>query len=67
NSKLVSTPIVGHFKLRKYQCPTSHEEVEYMAGVPYASTVGSIMYDMVCTTQDITQAVGVVSSFMANP
>ncbi|KAM7469095.1 hypothetical protein LguiA_007278 [Lonicera macranthoides] len=47
--------------------PETEEEVEYMAQVPYASAVGSLMYAMVCTRPDIAQAVSIVSRFMANP
>ncbi|RVW83202.1 Retrovirus-related Pol polyprotein from transposon TNT 1-94 [Vitis vinifera] len=32
-----------------------------MPKVPYASTVGSLMYAMVCTRPDIAHAIGVVS------
>ncbi|KAH9325358.1 hypothetical protein KI387_005536 [Taxus chinensis] len=67
NAKPVSTPMAGHFKLSKDQCPSSHEEVKYMTRVSYASAVGSLMYAMVCTRPDIAQAVGVVSRYMANP
>ncbi|GJY79663.1 retrovirus-related pol polyprotein from transposon TNT 1-94 [Tanacetum coccineum] len=35
--------------------------------VPYASAVGSLMYDMVCTRPDLAHAVGVVSRFLSNP
>lgn len=66
NSNPVSTHMAGHYKLRKYQCPTSHQEVEYMAQIPYASIVGSLMYVKVCTRPNIIQAVGVVRRFMAN-
>lgn len=38
-----------------------------MLKVPYASTVGSLMYAMVCTRPDIAHAVGVVSRFLSNP
>ncbi|KAE8727554.1 putative ribonuclease H protein [Hibiscus syriacus] len=38
-----------------------------MAKVPYANTVGSLMYAMVCTRPDISQAVGVVSRYMHDP
>ncbi|MCI97000.1 vacuolar protein sorting-associated protein 33, partial [Trifolium medium] len=38
-----------------------------MENVPYASAVASLMYAMVCTRPDISQAVSVVSRFMANP
>ena len=34
---------------------------------PYDSTVGSLMYAMVCTRLDIAHSVGVVSRFLANP
>ncbi|KAH9317353.1 hypothetical protein KI387_019122, partial [Taxus chinensis] len=67
NVKPVSTPMAGHFKLSKDQCPSSQEEVKYMTRVPYASAVGSLMYAMVCTRPDIAQVVGVVSRYMANP
>ena len=38
-----------------------------MERVPYASTVGSLIYAMVCTRPDIAYAVGVVSRFLSNP
>jgi hypothetical protein len=38
-----------------------------MSRVPYSSVVGSIMYAMVCTHLDISQAISVVSRYMANP
>ncbi|KAH9288722.1 hypothetical protein KI387_032839 [Taxus chinensis] len=65
--KPVSTPMAGHFKLSKDQFPTSHEGVEYMVWVPYASSVGILMYVMVYTRLDIAQVVGVMSRFMVNP
>ena len=39
----------------------------YMSKVPYASTIGSLMYAMVCTMLDIAHEVGVVSRYMNNP
>ncbi|WJZ81333.1 hypothetical protein VitviT2T_001181 [Vitis vinifera] len=38
-----------------------------MKRVSYASTVGSLMYVMVCTRPDIAYAVGVVIRFLSNP
>ncbi|KAH9304140.1 hypothetical protein KI387_008544, partial [Taxus chinensis] len=67
NAKPATTPMAGHFKFLKYQCPSSHEEVKYMIRVPYASVVRSLMYAMVCTRPDIAQVMGVVSRYMANP
>jgi hypothetical protein len=66
NEKIVSTPLANHFKLTKEMCPKTQEEIEYMSRVPYSSTVGSLMYAMVCTRPDIAHAVGVVSRYMNN-
>ena len=38
-----------------------------MSKVPYTSTIGSLMYAMVCTRPDIAHAVGVMSRFMSRP
>lgn len=37
-----------------------------MANVPYAPSIGNLMYVMVCTTLDIAYAVEVVSRYMSN-
>ena len=37
-----------------------------MRQVPYASTVGSLMYVILCTKVDIGYVVGVVSSYQSN-
>jgi hypothetical protein len=36
-----------------------------MPRVPYASVVGSLMYEMVCTTTDIAHAMVVLSTYMS--
>jgi hypothetical protein len=38
-----------------------------MSRVPYSSTVGSLMYAMVCTRLGIAHAMGVVRRYMNNP
>ena len=38
-----------------------------MAHVPYANAVGSLMYAMVGTRQDIAHAMGVLSRYMVTP
>ena len=67
NAKVVSTPLGVHFRLSKEQSPKTEEERAYMAKVPYASAIGSLMYVMICTRPDIAQAVGAVSRYMNNP
>ena len=38
-----------------------------MSKVPYASTISSLMYAMVCTRPNIAHVMGVVSRFMSRP
>ena len=66
-SKPVSTPLAPHFKLSASMSPKNDTEREYMSKVLYASVVGSLMYAMVCTRPDISQAVGAVSRYMHDP
>ncbi|GKV10172.1 hypothetical protein SLEP1_g21576 [Rubroshorea leprosula] len=63
--KVVSTPLVIHFKLGKNQCPSNDDEKEDRQMVPYASVVSSLMYAMVCIRPDIAHAVGYTDSDMA--
>ena len=66
-TKPICTPLAPHFKLCSSSCPSSQEEHNYMAYVPYVSVVGSLIYAMVCTRPDISQAVSKVSRYMHNP
>jgi hypothetical protein len=66
NAKPVSTPLTNHFHLSTSQCPKIVEETEDMSKVPYANTVGCLMYAMVCTRPDLAHAVSVMSKYMAN-
>eukprot|EP00253_Pinus_taeda_P022054 PITA_22054 len=65
DNKPVKVPIPVGVKLSAEQCPKTQEEEEDMSHVPYASAVGSLMYEMVYTRQDIEHAVGVLSWFMS--
>ena len=66
-AKPVSTPLAAHFRLSLQLCPNTEDEVEFMSRVPYANAVGCLMYAMICTRPDISQAVSVVSRYMGNP
>ena len=63
----MSTPLAPHFKLSASLSLKSVAKQEYMSKVPYAKAVGSLMYAMVCTRPDISQAVGIVSRYMHDP
>nr|GEZ21600.1 Gag-Pol polyprotein [Tanacetum cinerariifolium] len=65
--KPISTPFPTDVKLSSKMSPNSEKERMEMSQVPYASTVGSLMFTMICTRLDIAHAVGVVSRYMAKP
>ena len=67
DSKSVNVLIPVGTKLSVEQCLKTQEEEEDMSHVPYASAVGSLMYEMVYTRLDIAHAVGVSIRFMSNP
>ena len=67
NAKVVCTLLVGHLKLTKEMCPKTQEEEGKISKVPYASTIGSLMYVMVCTRLYIAHIVGVFSRYMSHP
>ena len=45
-SKKGFLPVLQGMKLSRIQIPTTTQERERMKGIPYASTIGSIMYPM---------------------
>ncbi|XP_047342801.1 secreted RxLR effector protein 161-like [Impatiens glandulifera] len=64
SAKPIDTPCTANIYLTILFAPQTDEEKKYMTRVPYVSTVGSLMYVMVCTRPDLTQAVSVVRRFM---
>ena len=67
DSKKVFLPFRHGLTLSTDQCPKTPDEIKNMKPVPYASTVGSLMYAMLCTRPDICFAVGMVSRYQSNP
>ena len=64
--KFICSPLAGHFKFSFDHCPTSEKGKQEMRGVLYVSSVGSLMYTIVCIRPYIAHAVGVVSWFFSN-
>jgi len=62
--KSVSTPLRPQFKLKTTISLTTVEECEYMYHVPYANTFGNLMYEMVCTRSDLSQAISMISRYI---
>ncbi|GJS56304.1 retrotransposon protein, putative, ty1-copia subclass [Tanacetum coccineum] len=67
NSKRGSILMQEKLKLSKSQCASTPAEVKRMQNVPYASTVGSIMYVVRCTHPNVAFAQNITSRFQKNP
>ncbi|GKA63330.1 retrotransposon protein, putative, ty1-copia subclass, partial [Tanacetum coccineum] len=67
NSKRGHIPMQERLDLNKTQGASTPEEVKRMQNVPYASAVGSIMYDVRCTRPDVAFAQNITSRFQQNP
>ena len=65
--KVLSTPLHTYAKLKQKDSRKLDGEKANMAKVPYASTIGSLMYAMVCTRPNITHDVGVINRFVSEP
>src|SRR5262249_19173563 len=65
-SKKGFIPMSHGKNLSKSMCPTTHEMIERMSKIPYASAIGSIMYAMLCTRPDVSYALSVMSRFESN-
>ena len=66
NSKKGTLPFRHGVHLSKEQSPKTLEQKERMSRIPFASTVGSLMYAMLCTRPDICYAVGIVSQYQSD-
>jgi hypothetical protein len=60
-------PMSHGIHLSKTQCPSTTDERERMSRIPYASSIGSIMYAMICTRPDISYAHSVTSRYQSDP
>ena len=53
--------------LNKSQCPMSGPDQERIKGIPYAFTIGSIMYTMLCIRPDVAYSISVINRYQQNP
>src|SRR3954469_11640900 len=67
SSKKGLLPMSHGVVLCKSQCPKNADEQVEMSTVPYASAIGSVMYDMICTRRDVSYALSVCSKYQRNP
>lgn len=67
NSKRGLLPFRHGIHLSNKMSPKDDKEKEDMRKAQYASTIGSIMYAMLCTRSDVSHAISVTSWYQANP
>ena len=65
STKSVSTLLSPHFKLKDTMSPTAVESVSIC--LPYSNAVGILMYSVVCTRSNLSQAVSMVSRYAHDP
>jgi len=61
------TPVAKGDKFSLKQCLKGNLKIQEMQKIPYASTIGSLMYAQVCTRPDIVYIVGVLGKYLSNP
>ena len=67
DSKKGFIPLQQGVILSKKDSPSRREQREYMSKISYASTIGSIMYAMLCTRLAVAHALSMTSRFQQNP
>jgi hypothetical protein len=66
-AKKDSLPMLSGKILSKAQCPATAKDRETMDKRPYASARGSIMYAMLCTRPDVSNALSLMSRYQSDP
>ena len=66
-SKRGYIPMVSGITLSKSLCSHKQDERTHMNMIPYASSIGSIMYAMLCTRPDVSYALSVTSRYQSDP
>ena len=61
------SPLAPHFKLIADMSPKTIDEREYMSHGPYTSVMGSLIYAMMYTRSDLSQAMSMISRYMHGP
>ncbi|CAH9074926.1 unnamed protein product [Cuscuta europaea] len=61
------TPVYKGDKFSLIQGPKNDFESKEMRNILYASTVGSLMHDHVCTRPDLAYIIGILCRYLSNP
>ena len=62
-----SNLLIGHeITFSKKDYPITPQEREHKSKISYASTVGSIIYALMCTRSDVAYSLGIVSRYQSD-
>ena len=67
DTKSVNTSLAPHFNLRAIMSPITVEDREYISHVLYASAASGLMYTMVYTRPELSQAISMFSRYIHDP
>ena len=59
--------IIHGITLSKSMCPRTHDERTHMIMIPYASTIGSTMYSMICARFNVSYSLSIMSRYQLDP
>ena len=59
--------IIHGTTLSKSVCPQTQDVRTHMSRIPNASTIGFIMYIMICTRPDVSYVISVMSRYQSDP
>ena len=66
NFKRDLLPLRHGVYLFKKMYPNTPKEIQCISKIPYVSTIGSLMYVMLCTQSDIVLTISVTSRYQSN-
>jgi hypothetical protein len=65
--KATPAPIVKGDKFGNHQCPQNQCQKDQMKSIPYACTIGSIMYTQIYIRPDLEFITGMLGRYQINP
>jgi hypothetical protein len=65
--KATPAPIVKGDKFGNHQCPQNQCQKDQMKSIPYACTIGSIMYTQIYIRPDLEFTIGMLGRYQINP
>ena len=59
--------LIARSKISNDMCPQNYKDKKEMKKIPYLNAIGSLMYVMLCTWPNFSQAIGSFTCYSSNP